>query len=285
MKNTNKQLIIGSNSFLGRSLSKQLFKSGENVLGVFHKNTNRLFSKIKHQPISELQFLEDDFSTVYIISSYIPKTDDSNIESRLQKVNIDLVTQVQSQFKKAKLVFCSSVSVYGEQENVITEITPLSPISAYGKSKKIGEEIISNHKRYSIVRISSMYGKQMNLITFLPLIIKNAIDKKKITVFGEGKRLQNYIYVNDVTKILIKASKSSKNAVFLAVNKKSYSNLEIVNYVAKNLKNIKIEFTGKDSSKSYIYNNSYTMNELNLKRQKKISKGIKKVVQWMRKES
>lgn len=280
----NKHLIIGSNSFLGRELSKQLNLKKEDVIGVYHNNTNNLYPKIKHYGYQELFKLKDNYTYVYIISSYVPTKHDENIEAKLEDVNVVLVKQILKHFKSAKIIFCSSVSVYGETNEIITEKSDLKPISAYAKSKMKGENLVSKHTNYGIVRISSMFGKRMKPITFLPLIIKSALTSNQITLFGNGKRQQNYIHVKRVAEILIKTAFYQTNDTFFAVNKKSYSNTQMAAFVSGNLDNLSVKYTSKDESKSYIYNNSYTTNTLALKKCNSIKKDIKSLVKWMKKE-
>jgi nucleoside-diphosphate-sugar epimerase len=277
-------LVIGSNSFLGRQLCKQLFKQNRNVTGVFHKNTQNLYSKVNHLAFEELFILEDNYAYIYVVSSYIPHKNDTNVAALLETVNIKLVQKICHHFTNAKIIFCSSVSVYGNTVEYIDEQSKLQPLTIYAKSKLIGENIVSKHSKYAIVRISSLFGKRMKSITFLPLIIQSAIKNNSITLFGSGERLQNYIHVKRAAHILIKAALHDSNAVFLAVHKKSYTNKEIAMFVGDSFQNLTIKFTGKDDSISYIYNNSYTEKVLQLKKQKSIKDEIKTLVTWMRKE-
>lgn len=277
-------LVIGSNSFLGRQLCKQLQQQSKKVTGVYHKNTQNLFKKVKHLGFEELYNLPNDYQYVYIISSYIPLNTDNNITERLDAVNVALVQHIVNYFTRAKIIFCSSVSVYGELDAVITEQSPLDPITAYAKSKQKGEAIVCNHSKYAIVRISSLFGKRMKPITFLPLIIKSSLKEHTITLFGSGKRRQNYIHVKRVAQILIKAAHCQTNEVFLAVHDTSFSNTEMAEMVSSSFQNLSIVYRGKDDSKSYIYDNSYTRKTLQLKQQNSIKTEIKALIQWMRKE-
>lgn len=60
-------LIIGSNSFLGVALSIKISNKGDEVLGVYNKNINNLYSRINHISINNLKQLEDEFHVVYIV--------------------------------------------------------------------------------------------------------------------------------------------------------------------------------------------------------------------------
>jgi len=278
-------LIIGSNSFLGVTLSKVLKKQDAHVVGVYHKNKNNLNSDIQNIPIRSWDDLDDNFNVVHIISAFIPEDKENGaVKQRLFEVNVDLVRRICEKFQNAKIVYCSTVSVYQNTTNIITEGSHVKPISAYGNSKLEGEHIVRQHKNYAIVRISSMYGPQMKLTTFLPLIIRNAITKKRITLFGDGNRLQNYIHVCDVAKYLVAASTYDKNETFLATHSKSLSNTTIAQQIRAILEDISIEFVDVDDSNSYLYNNQFTNTTLNTNCSIDIEKGLTQLITWMKKE-
>lgn len=278
-------LIIGSNSFLGVAIAKALQKKNVVVLGVYHNNKNNLNSEIDHIPISSWNVLNDDFDVVYMVSAYVPKYDDTeNIDDKLIEVNVNLVKTICDTFKSAKIVYCSSVSVYGNSTEIVSENSTVNPVSAYAKSKFEGEKIVRQQNRYAIVRISSMYGPQMNLSTFLPLIIQNALHAKSITLYGDGSRLQNYIHVDDVANYLVTASDYSENETFLATYSESFSNKAIADCIAGTLKDISIEFKGVDDSNSYLYNNEMTINNLRINCSIDLKKGLNQLIAWMKKE-
>ncbi|GAA3614004.1 SDR family oxidoreductase [Flavivirga amylovorans] len=275
-------IIIGSNSFLGRALSEKLAMSGMEVLGVYHKNTNNLYEGIKHIWIDDLKNLKDNFDVVYIISAFIPNTTSFSVDDKLEAVNVNLVDDLCKQFKKAKIVLCSSVSVYKHTSELITEKSVLEPQSKYAESKLKGETIVRMHNKYAIVRISSIYGVNMKIKTFVPLVIKNAIIKKAITLFGDGKRKQNYIHVNDVANYLYSAAKYKENDVFLATSQGELSNLEVVNFIKMYLPNIKISFEGIDKSKSYLYDNSFTNETLKMTPEKIFKTEVLNCIEWIK---
>jgi UDP-glucose 4-epimerase len=278
-----RHLVIGSNSFLGNILSKKIDRIGDVVLGVYHKNTNNLFEGIEHVPIANLKNLKKNFDVVYIVSAFVPDSKQKDIEQRLLEVNQELVATVCNQFKNSKIIYCSSVSVYEITEEIINEASVLSPATLYGESKRIGEEIVKKHFKYAVVRISSMYGVNMKATTFLPLIIKSAIENNQIKLYGDGKRQQNYIHVNDVANYLIASSFYPGNGTFLAVSSASISNSVVANAIKKVLKDINIIFRGEDKSKSYFYDNTETNRKLKLSPKKEFNTEVKSVIEWMKK--
>ena len=279
-----KHLIIGSNSFLGHSLSKKLRAQGDTVLGVYHHNTDNLFKAINHIAISQLKTIEDDFDAVYLISAFVTNTKSINVDVQLQAVNVDLVKAICKQFKNAKIVYCSTISVYKYSIAAITEESTIEPINPYGASKLLGENCVNQHSKYAIVRIASMYGVNMKANTFLPLVVKSAIEKNEIILFGDGSRLQNYIHIDDVADYLIAAANYKENDTFLATAEKSISNKQLAEHIKSILPKTKIAFNGSDNSKSYLYKNSKTNTKLGQEAKKEIQEGLNEIITWMKKE-
>lgn len=285
MENREKVLIIGINSFLGRAIYFKLVDR-YSVTAVFNKNIELIPEGASLCHISELESIafEPTYKYVFLVSSYIPETNHIDIEEKLFETNIKLPLLITKLFPNSKIVFCSSVSIY---ENVvdrlnINEDTPPSPKTPYGISKLWGEQIISLHKSYGILRISSMYGVGMKRNTFLPRIIDDALRCGEIKLSGDGSRLQNYVHVDDVAEYAMGAAKNDTNGIWLAVNNKGYSNYDIANVVSS-ITGCKILYQGTDNSWSFRYNAQNTLNRIVSEKSKDIQKGIEELIEWIAK--
>lgn len=276
-----KNLIVGANSFLSKTISKLLLAKGQEVAGVVHENRDKLLPNINYYAHKELGNLPDDFDTVYIISAHIPTKIERETNHRLFDSNVRLTEDICRQFPKAKIIYASSVSVYGEQQKVLNEQSAAAPSNVYGISKLWGEKIVQQNDKYSIVRISSMYGAGMNLHTFLPRTIQQALNAK-ITIWGDGQRQQNYVSVDAVAQYLIAAADCQDNGTYLAVDKSSYSNLEIAKRIAQYCP-AEIDFFGKDNSSSYYYDNNESRNKLHIDIQENLDENLAALIQWIKK--
>lgn len=276
-------LIVGINSFLGGAICQLLQKDFE-VTGVYHRNKKNIPKGVELVQYEELSNIQNKvFAQVFIVAAYIPSNKE-NVDEKLIEANLMLPLRICQIFSEARIIFCSSVSVY---ENLSTtnkieaDSIPM-PNSKYALSKLWGEKIIEQQKSNAILRISSMYGSGMNFNSFVPKIIKGAIQNGKITLWGQGQRMQNYIHVNDVAKMAVKAAMVSENLKLLAVNPNSYSNKEIAEIVTKNIPS-EIEFQGEDLSPSFLYDNSKTIKKLGEINCTNIETGIKELIKWMKK--
>ncbi|MFD0962623.1 NAD-dependent epimerase/dehydratase family protein [Pseudofulvibacter geojedonensis] len=281
MKNEN--LVVGANGFLGSYLCKYLISLNQKVTGVYHKNRANSIEGVDYINIEQALSSKKEYTTVYILAAFIPNSDSIDNLDSLFNSNVSLVSKICQKNKNARIVFSSSVSVYDLSNQVLKEDSVISPKSFYGISKFWGEQIVSKHKNYGIVRISSMYGSGMSNSTFLPIIIDNAISKKTICLFGNGEREQNYIHVSDVVKYLYKASLEKKNEIYLAVNTLSHSNREVAEMIKSYLPEVSIKFNGSDLSPSFVYDNSKTNLILAINPKINLDKGVLSLIEWKKK--
>jgi nucleoside-diphosphate-sugar epimerase len=275
-------LIVGANSFLAQAICNKL-KGQARITGVYHKNRNNLDPEVLNIPVTQLGELKDEYEKVFFISAYIPRNDDKSHLQQLKEINEILLERVCHQFKRARIIYASTVSVYGLAAGLLNEKSAGEQLSAYGASKLQGERIVKQHESYSIIRISSMYGVGMAVTTFLPLIILSALSTGNIKLFGKGERKQNYIHVSDVAEFFVRASQQNQNNTYLAVGLNSCSNYELAQHIQSIIKGTTIAFSGVDQSKSFEYDATESYSYLNYKPQKDIRTGIDELIQWKRK--
>lgn len=277
-----KYLVVGANSFLAREIIFKL-KDENDVTCIYHTNKDKLLNELISVRDTEMEKLDDCYDVIFIISAYIPGSGESADEKLLKEVNVSLPERICRQFRSAKIVFASSVSVYGDTTGAKDENSLCVNPSPYGSSKLQGEVVISNHFRHNIIRISSMYGIGMNLSTFIPHVIQSAIKMKKIRLFGDGSRRQNYIHVRDVAEFFVRAAMSEKNGIFLSCAETSYSNKEIAIEVQDLIPETEIEYVGEDFSNSNQYSANQSYQLLGYKPQINIHQGIAELIQWQQK--
>ncbi len=228
-----KALITGGAGFIGSSLALKL-KSNYKV-HIFD-----LKKKIKNMKInlkgckfiigditktSSFSKLDKDYDLVFHLAA---KTSSSVAESRPNECfdhNVigvyNLVNWV-NKIKPKYLIFSSSMSVYGKIANKISETNICKPISVYGKSKLLGENILklmTNIKtKLIILRLFNVYGpnqdfnnlKQGMLSIYLAQIYK----RRKVLVTGSLDRYRDFVFVDDVVKALINFKKFKNRNIY-----------------------------------------------------------------------
>lgn len=86
-----------------------------------------------------------------------------------------------------------------------TEETPLDPRSPYATSKTAADMLVrayaeTYHFPINVTRCSNNYGPYHFPEKLIPLIIKNILEGKKLPVYGDGKQVRDWLYVDDHCK-------------------------------------------------------------------------------------
>ncbi len=122
---------------------------------------------------------------------------------------------------KGKFIFSSTGgAIYGEPKKIpANESTPATPLSPYGLSKLLGEEVIAFYARqcgfdYFIFRYPNVYGPRQNpkgeagVIAIFGRILKSG---KRPTIFGDGTKARDYTFVGDIARANIITLRRGKN--------------------------------------------------------------------------
>jgi UDP-glucose 4-epimerase len=277
----NKVLIVGINNFLAVQIAK-LLKPKFEIDGIYNNNRDNIPEEVSTYSILQIDKLKDEYDYVYVISAFVPGKLESD-EQKLFDVNVRLIQRLLEQFKRARFILASSVSIHGKQMGVLDESSSSLNVNSYALSKLWAEVLVKKHHSYGILRISSMYGVGMKTSTFLPLIIKSAADKQEITVFGDGSRKQNYIHVRDVAEMFYRTALKDFNFIGLAVSPVSISNFEVAKLINQNLKEVEVKKIGEDQEISYEYNANYTYKMLDFVPTINLKDGIIELIKWIKK--
>ncbi|MDB5130267.1 MAG: UDP-glucose 4-epimerase [Mucilaginibacter sp.] len=208
-----KVLVTGSSGFLGFHIVEKLLRLGFNVIALSRNGTNishpnLLNVKVDLCSINEIS-LDEDIDAVFHTAAVV--NFDSNSDSMLQITNnniratCSLADYVLSS-KIKKVIFSSSCSVYKENyvdNKATTEESEVRPVNLYAVSKLAAEWLLRSKlenfsKELVILRYSSIYGIGQRQNSILPIFINQASLNEKLTIFGSGNRIQDYVYVEDV---------------------------------------------------------------------------------------
>ena len=114
-----------------------------------------------------------------------------------------LLNAARDQKRLKRFIQISTDEVYGQiLKGSFTENSALNPRNPYSASKLGGERLAySFFETYSlpvvITRASNTYGPMAYPEKLVPLFVTNLMDKKKVPVFGEGKQIRDWLYVED----------------------------------------------------------------------------------------
>ncbi|MEJ2613496.1 MAG: dTDP-glucose 4,6-dehydratase [Ignavibacteriaceae bacterium] len=128
----------------------------------------------------------------------------SEIFFRTNVIGTNVLLETSRKFDVEKFIQVSTDEVYGSlgEEGLFTEHTPISPNSPYSSSKASADLMaLSFYHTYglpvTITRCSNNYGPFQFPEKLIPLMIINALNNKKLPVYGDGLNVRDWIFVHD----------------------------------------------------------------------------------------
>lgn len=248
--------LTGSNGYLGSIIKKK-----------FNKKFNIIISK------NDPKLKKFDNLAILHLAALDKKNCEKN-KSLAYKINVlktyDII-QISEKFNFKKIIFFSSVHVYGEYINKIKEHYNLTPKSIYGITKKKSEQILlnySNSLKIIILRISNVVAtpyveNQQSKNLIVNYLCKNIL-KSNVKINSNGDDTRDFISLNYLIDCLVFFLTFNKSGIFnlcsgQLISIKDLSKI-ILNYVSKNLKiNHRIIFGNKRIIK---YNLNYSNNKI-----------------------
>ncbi len=140
-------------------------------------------------------------------------------------------------------IHVSTDEVYGSlgSEGYFTEATPLAPNSPYSASKASSDLLVRSYvETYGlpalITRCSNNYGPRQFPEKLIPLVIMKAMQDESIPIYGDGKNVRDWLYVEDhCSAIDLVSQKGSIGEVYNIGGHNEYTNLDIVMIILKQL--------------------------------------------------
>ena len=162
-------------------------------------------------------------------------------------------------FKEGKkFLHVSTDEVYGSLEEdggYFYETTPYAPHSPYSASKASSDMLVKAYMDTykfpaNITNCSNNYGPYQFPEKLIPLIINNALNGRKLPVYGDGKNVRDWLYVMDHAKAIDMVI--NKGRLFQTYNVGGHNekqNIEIINIILETLQEMLPE---GDPRKAYI---------------------------------
>jgi len=208
-------------------------------------------------------------------------------------------------FKAGKrFVQVSTDEVYGSlgETGFFIETTPLSPRSPYSASKAAADFLVlSYYETYKmpviVTRCSNNYGPYQFPEKLIPLMLNNALNHKPLPVYGDGRNVRDWLYVEDHVKAInIVAENGKDGEVYNIGGHNEKYNIDIVNIIIETILETLPDSDARKSgiSKDLItyvedrkgHDRRYAINpekiatELGWKPETNFNDGIKKTVKW-----
>ena len=215
-------LVTGGAGFLGSHLCDELLRRGHRVICVDNFETGSLaniehirapeFVHI-HTDIIEPYFVDEPVDFVYHFASPASPIDYLRLPLHTLKVGSYGThhTLGLAKLHRARFLIASTTEVYGDPqvhpqpETYWGHVNPIGPRGVYDEAKRYAEALTMAYHRQqgvdtAIVRIFNTYGPRMRPHDgrAIPTFLRQALQDRPITVFGDGSQTRSFCYVNDL---------------------------------------------------------------------------------------
>jgi dTDP-glucose 4,6-dehydratase len=215
-------VVSGGAGFLGSHLCDYLLEKGHRVLCVDNLDTGSLqniehlrngedFLFVNHD-VTEPFFIEERVDYVFHLASPASPIDYARLPLHTLKVGSYGTHNMLglAKFKRSRFLIASTSEVYGDPqvhpqpETYWGHVNPIGPRGVYDEAKRYAEALTMAYHRQQgvdtcIARIFNTYGPRMRPHDgrAIPTFIRQALENKPLTVFGDGSQTRSFCYVDD----------------------------------------------------------------------------------------
>ena len=256
-------LVTGGAGFLGSHLCDELLARGHRVICVDNFETGSL-ANIEHIRRPEFQHLHADIIEPFFVDEPVdlvyhfasPASPIDYLRLPLQTLKVGSYGTHNSlglaKHHRARFLLASTSEVYGDPqvhpqpESYWGHVNPIGPRGVYDEAKRYAEALTMAYHRQqgvdtAIVRIFNTYGPRMRPFDgrAIPTFLRQALQDKPITVFGDGSQTRSFTFVADLVDGLIRLAESGYHHPVNIGNPDEFTLLELAEQV--------IEITGSRS--------------------------------------
>jgi dTDP-glucose 4,6-dehydratase len=250
-------VVTGGAGFLGSHLCDHLASQGFRVLCVDNLDTGSL-QNVEHLRGDAFTFLNHDITThveidepvdlVYHLASPASPIDYARLPLQTLKVGSYGTHNALglAKFKRARFLLASTSEVYGDPqvhpqpETYWGNVNPIGPRGVYDEAKRYAEAMAMAYHRQqgvdtAIARIFNTYGPRMrpNDGRAVPTFVRQALEGKPLTVFGDGTQTRSFCYVDDLIRGLVALAESDEHLPVNLGNPNEFSMNELAESVIK----------------------------------------------------
>jgi UDP-glucose 4-epimerase len=221
-----KTLITGNAGFLGSHLQDALIELGHDVIGIdslvggFKRNVNEKCKMYVHD-LRDKDAVDSTFrintpEIVYHLAADATEgrsqfTPISATENNLL-ASVNVFTSA-IKYGAKRIIYTSSMSVYGGQEPPFDETMETQPVDVYGTNKAAAEHILkilcAVHVEYVIIRPHNVFGPRQNIRdayrNVVGIFINRVMQNKPPIIYGDGEQVRSFTYIDNITPCFVRA--------------------------------------------------------------------------------
>ena len=251
-------LVTGGAGFLGSHLCVELLARGNRVVCVDNLETGSLANiahirdseqfRFEHIDIIEPYFIDEPIDFVYHLASPASPIDYLRLPLHTLKVGSYGThhTLGVAKAKRARFLISSTSEVYGDpqehpqRESYWGHVNPIGPRGVYDEAKRYAEALSMAYHRQqgvdtAIMRIFNTYGPRMrpNDGRAIPTFLRQALQDRPITVFGDGSQTRSFCYVEDLIRGMIALAESGHHDPVNIGNPNEFTLLELAETIVE----------------------------------------------------
>jgi dTDP-glucose 4,6-dehydratase len=248
-------LVTGGAGFLGSHLCEELLRRGHRVICVDSLETGSL-KNIEHIRVPEFDFRQIDIIDPYFVEERVdfvyhlasPASPIDYLRLPLHTLKVGSYgthhTLGLAKAHRARFLLASTSEVYGDPqvhpqpESYWGHVNPIGPRGVYDEAKRYAEALTMAYHRQqgvdtAIIRIFNTYGPRMRPHDgrAIPTFLRQALQDRPITVFGEGSQTRSFCYVDDLIRGMIALAESGLHQPVNVGNPNEFTLLELAKTV------------------------------------------------------
>lgn len=214
-------IVTGGSGFIGGHLVAELLRRGRRVT-IVDRQSPGYHGELPGctwiaRDIRDGEALRDDlrddlrggaFDVLYHLAASTGVRSAPESERELTDINVAgtlRIAALAEELGVRQVVFAGSSSVYGNADIYPTpESAPYRPISPYGESKMLGEEIVLNRATsggetsFSVARLFTVFGPGGRPAMAVPSFVAHGLEGRPLPVFGSVDSFRDFTHVRDV---------------------------------------------------------------------------------------
>ena len=219
-----KILITGGAGFIGSNLAKRLVTDGHTVVVL---DSLLRGNKLDRDTFGKIEFIKGDVRDAEIVTSAskgcelifhfaavlgVDIVADNPVETMdVEVIGTRNVVNAAEINNIKKIMYASTSGIYGHSaiESALTEEVLVDPRTSYAMAKRYNEIYLASHyeeKGIDIVslRFFNVYGWNQDTRMVIPLFFEQAMEGRRITVFGSGNQTRDFTFIDDTIEACIR---------------------------------------------------------------------------------
>jgi dTDP-glucose 4,6-dehydratase len=250
-------VVTGGAGFLGSHLCEYLLEQGQRVICVDNLESSSLanlehlrddaFTFMNHDVMEHIA-IEEPVDYVFHLAALASPIDYLRQPLHSLKTGSHGTHHALglAKWKRARFLLASTSEIYGDPqvhpqpETYWGHVNPIGPRGVYDEAKRYAEALtMAYHNQQgvdtAIVRIFNTYGPRMRAHDgrAIPTFVRQALENKPLTVFGDGSQTRSFCYVDDLIRGLRLLAASGEHSPINLGNPSEFTILELAETVLR----------------------------------------------------